>query len=118
MFCEVHDHRFEIQAPIGDMHGNDAVGFHVSLVNHERFPRQQMDRDRVAVERIERKQIEILRRLAFQREPRVAESDLRLRRTIGQEGEPDVRQSLHFGIDFVNVNVISRPRVGRQRADA
>ena len=63
---QIGDHRIQIDAFIGDMHGDQAVGLHVPRVEGERLPGQQVNRNGIAVEGIEDQHVKILRRFPLQ----------------------------------------------------
>ena len=57
--------------PVGNVHGQDAVGPQMSKVKLKSFDGQQVNRNGVAGEGIDGQEIKLLRWLAFQREARV-----------------------------------------------
>src|SRR5438105_11282174 len=71
----LHD-RCEIEITIGYMEGDDPAGLHVSSIDPERLGGDEVHWNRVAREGVNGKHVEILRRLAFQTEPCIAERDL------------------------------------------
>ncbi len=80
-------HRLEGKVLVGDVDGNDPVGGHVGKINGKRLAREQVHGNRVARKCVEHQQVETLRRLAGEVEPRVAVDDFDFALTIFQVGE-------------------------------
>ena len=77
--CDVRqalDDRNQVQEPVGDVEGDDAAGLHVPPVDAERFRRDEVHGDRVARERVDHQHVELLLRLALERQARVAQREL------------------------------------------
>ena len=84
---EARHHRDQVEEAVGDVERDDAVGLHVAQVRAERLARDEVHRDRVARERVDREHVEALRRLALERQARVAQRELDLRRAVAEVGE-------------------------------
>ena len=82
------------------------------------FARQQMDRNRIAGECIDRQDIEALHRLAFQRQACIAHGDFDLARCVFQIGEIRIGNLQHDRIDFVDVDRIAGAPVTGKSASA
>lgn len=71
------DHRLQIEKAIGDVERHHSFGLEVALVNSEGFPRQQMNRNRVAAERVEHENVEPFIGQTFQHQSSVADKNPR-----------------------------------------
>src|ERR1700686_1693596 len=98
---ELLDHRNQVEKTIGQVEGNDTAGLHVLDVNSQRFIGQQMNGYRIARKGVDGKQIEPLRRLALQVQPRVAERRLDGRVAVPEIGEVAIGDDYHRRIDVV-----------------
>ena len=90
----------------------------MAQIGPEGLHREQVHGDCVAREGVEREDVEILRRLALERQPRVAERDLHLRRAVLEESEFRAGELDHRGVDVVEAEDVARPAVGRERPRA
>ena len=77
-----------------------------------------MHGDRVARERVDREHVEVLRRLALEVQPRVAQRDLDRRVAVLQVREVACAMRDHRGIDVVEAVDVALRAVGRERAGA
>ena len=59
-----HD-RDQVEEAVGHVEGDDPVGLHVAQIGAERLARDEVHRNRVAREGIDREHVEVLRRLAL-----------------------------------------------------
>ena len=75
-FCEARDDRNQVQEPVRDVKGDDAAGLHVLSVDPERFGRNEVHGYRVARERVDHEDVELLRRFPLERQSRVAQREL------------------------------------------
>ena len=64
-------HRCEIQVRVRRVYGQYSIGSEVSQIQSESLPGQQMYRDRIARERVNGDNIEVLRSLVLEGKPRV-----------------------------------------------
>ena len=80
------------------MERDDAAGFHVLRVQGERFGRDQVHGDGIARKRVDREDIEIGRRLALERQARVAERRLDVRFAFGEVGEVALAIAITAGL--------------------
>ena len=74
--------------------------------------------DGVAAEGVEHEDVELLRLLAFERQPGVAEHDLDVAGAVGEEGEVLAGEAFDVGVDLVEAVRVAGLGVGGQRADA
>ena len=103
-------HRHQVDVTIRDVHGEDAVGLQMLEVQLEGLVGQQVRRDRVAGERIDGQQVELLWRLSFQCQPGVAEQDVEIRAAAsgaGQERELSIGNGDDVRVDFIQPHVIA-----------
>ena len=87
-------------------------------IQREGFPGQQMHRNRVARKGVHSQHVEILRRFAFERQPRIARRDLDARRRIAQKRELASGDGDHLRIDFVEMKFVARLAIGAESARA
>jgi hypothetical protein len=83
-------------------------------VQLERFVGQQVGGNRVAGKRIDGQQIELLRRLSFQRQPCVAEQDVEVRAaasSLGKECEILIGNGHDVRIDLIHAHVIAAANI-------
>jgi hypothetical protein len=73
---DAFDHGHEVEIAIGHVERNHAVGLHVLEVDLDCFARDEVHGNRVAREGVDREHVEVLRRLALERQARVAERQL------------------------------------------
>ena len=109
-------HRRQVQEAIRHVEGDDAVGLQMPLVHRHRLGGDQVDRHRVAGERVHCEHIEVLRRLALQRQPRIAKHTLDARRAVFQKAEFAIGQLEHLRVDFINAIGVASAPVGCERA--
>ena len=98
------------------MEGDHAVGVHVPQVGTEGFRRDQVDRNRVTREGVDRQQVEVLRWLAFQRKPRVAQHGLDMSVAVGEVGEFGPGDPDHRGIDVVEAPDVASCAIDGERS--
>src|SRR5215510_15112777 len=80
----------------------------MAKVDGECLRGQEMYRDRIARERIDRQHVEPLRRLALERQAGVAEHDLDLRRRVREIRELVSRELDHLRVDLVDAERVAR----------
>src|SRR2546423_14459392 len=73
---DARHHRDQVEEAVRDVEGDDAVGLHMPEIDPERLARDEMHRDRVAREGVDREHVEVLRRLAPEGQARVDERDI------------------------------------------
>src|ERR1041384_4651896 len=71
-------YRPQVDVTIRNVHGEHAVGLQMLEVQLERFVGEQVRRDRAAGKGIDGQEVELLRRLSLQRQPRVAEKNVEI----------------------------------------
>src|SRR5262245_55755819 len=98
------------------MKRDDAVRFQVTLVNLYRLARQQMHRNRVAAECVQRENIELLTGLTFQGKPRVTDNHICRSLRICEKAESRFREPQYFLVDFINPKVIAYLSIGQKRS--
>src|SRR2546425_7776667 len=103
---------------IRDVNGDDAIGIHVPFIEREGLASQQMHRNGVAAECVQRQQVETLRPLPFEGKPGVAQDDFYTARAVGQILEPRSGKAADFRVNFVDAQGISGSTVSRARAGA
>ena len=112
------DDRNQVQEPVRDVERDDAAGLHVPPIDAERFRRDEVHGYRVARERVDHQHVEILLRLALERQARVAQLDLDGRLAVAKVGEVALRDVEDGRIDFVEAIDIALGSVDGQRAGA
>src|SRR5206468_885808 len=91
----------EVEVAVGDMHGEDSARLQMPQIGFKGLHREQVHRDRVTGKGVERENVEILRAFALERQSRVAERHLDLRRAVLQKSEFRAGELDHSGIDVV-----------------
>src|SRR5581483_1468134 len=118
LLCKARDDRDQIEEAVGDVERDDTVRLHVPKVRLQRLACDQMHGDRVARKRVDREHIEILRRLALQRQARIAERNLDAGTAVPQKSEFAARNADDVGIDVVEAIDVPWPPIGRNGARA
>src|SRR3546814_11341899 len=77
----------DLEETVGNVDQQDAVGLQHAGIDADRFPGQQVERDRVRRKAVDDQYVATPRRLLRQFEPRIAEDDRLARRAMGEEGE-------------------------------
>ena len=100
------------------MDGDDPVGLEVLEVNREGLFRQEMHRDRVAAESVEREEIEVLwllaREFILHLEAGVAHDNVEFCGALFEVGERIAGEFFDGGVDFVEANVVAGFGVDRK----
>src|SRR3954467_11443370 len=115
---DARDDRDEVEEAVRDMERDDAVALHVLEIDAERLAGDEVHRDGVARESVDREHVEVLRRLSLEREPRIAQRNLDLRRAVGEEAELLPRELHHARVNVVEAVDVAGPAVRRDGSGA
>ena len=95
-------YRRQIQESIGYVIRQNSVPRNLPHEGAHGLLRDQMHRDGIAGKRIDREHVELIVRLALQRQTGITQNHTHLRFAIGQVGEMFACEALDFDVDFID----------------
>ncbi len=115
---ELVDDRREVEEAVGEVKGDDAAGFMCRGYTSSACAVMRWTGIASLGECVDHEDVELLRRLALEREARVAQHELDRRVAVLEEREVPLRDLDHGGIDVVEPEHVALGAVRRDRSRA
>ena len=118
VFCKGRKRRSKVHESIRNVKGEYASRRKMAAIDSDSLAGQEVHRNRIARECVDRKNIEVLWRFVFESQSSVAQCDAGLRGTVGEVGELPLRDVNNLGVYFVITHLSSGFAIGGNNTGA